>query len=268
MTTKSAFETAMGGALLPLGQPVTFARTSGNILTASGHGLQTGAGPFKCQTTSGADLPSGLTAAVRASTFVTAVSVIATDALVIGETTYTFIATPASAYDVDVGGSDAASMENLARAINGGPGAGTDFDIDTPPHPDVTAEARGDTCVVTAKSLDATIGNAIAATTEDSTLTWDNALLEGGASGTDYYVIALDADTFSLATSVANAEAGTAVALADAGTGIHTLCPTVSSLSTMMEELARRMTHPSTRTLPAEFATQTFWQSFIDYFTN
>jgi len=40
---------------------------------------------------------------------------------------------------------------------------------------------------------------------------------------TDYYVIKLTDDTFKLATSVANAEAGTAVDIGDAGTGVHTI---------------------------------------------
>jgi hypothetical protein len=82
-------------------------------------------------TTSGTDAPAGITAAVRASTFVTGATVIATDVAVVNGKSYTFIATPAADGDVDVGGSDAATMENLARAINLGPGAGTDYDIDT-----------------------------------------------------------------------------------------------------------------------------------------
>lgn len=45
----------------------------------------------------------------------------------------------------------------------------------------------------------------------------------GLVSGNNYYAIRLTADTFSLATSLANALAGTAQVLTDAGTGTHTL---------------------------------------------
>lgn len=57
------------------------------------------------------------------------------------------------------------------------------------------------------------------------------ALPSGLATGTDYYAIRLSADTYSLATSLANALAGTAITLSDAGTGTHTLDVTASSLS-------------------------------------
>ena len=264
MSTKSAF-IASYGAKVPYGVSKEFARTSGNILTAASHGLQTGAGPYKVMTTSGTDAPAGLTAAVRASTFVTAATVIATDAVVVAGKTYTFIATPAADGDVDVGASDAASMENLARAINLGSGAGTAYDIDTVGNPSVFAESAGDTCIVTAKTLDADVGNAIAVSSPDATLTWDNATLEGGVDGTDYYVIRLTDDTFSLATSKANAMAGTAVALTDAGTGVHTLVSTIETLADALEDvLVGFLTHRGTRTLPAAHNISNFWQSAID----
>lgn len=43
---------------------------------------------------------------------------------------------------------------------------------------------------------------------------------------TDYFVIRTDADTYQVATSLANALAGTAVDLIDDGTGTHTFTPT------------------------------------------
>lgn len=49
--------------------------------------------------------------------------------------------------------------------------------------------------------------------------------LPAGLSATNYYVIRIDADTFKLATSAANALAGTAVDITDTGTGTHTLTP-------------------------------------------
>lgn len=49
--------------------------------------------------------------------------------------------------------------------------------------------------------------------------------LPAGLSATNYWIIKIDADTFKLATSAANALAGTAVDITDTGTGIHTLTP-------------------------------------------
>jgi hypothetical protein len=52
----------------------------------------------------------------------------------------------------------------------------------------------------------------------------------GLASATDYWVIKIDADNFSLATSLANALAGTAINITDAGSGTHTLSDTASTV--------------------------------------
>ena len=65
MSTKAAFITAMGGQGLPMGASPAFVRTSGDILTAAAHGLETGAGPFKVLN-SNADAPSGIVVAKRA----------------------------------------------------------------------------------------------------------------------------------------------------------------------------------------------------------
>ena len=48
----------------------------------------------------------------------------------------------------------------------------------------------------------------------------------GLSAATDYFVIKLDADTFSLASSLVNANAGTAIDITDAGTGVHTVTAT------------------------------------------
>ncbi len=52
--------------------------------------------------------------------------------------------------------------------------------------------------------------------------TTTTALPAGAALLTDYWVVKLDADTFSIATSLANALAGSVVNLTDNGTGTHT----------------------------------------------
>lgn len=57
-------------------------------------------------------------------------------------------------------------------------------------------------------------------------LTTTTTLPAGLATTTDYFVIYLTANTFSLASSLALAQAGTAIDITDAGTGTHTITPT------------------------------------------
>ena len=267
MTTKAAFIAALG-TKLQAGTPKEFTRTTGNVLTSTAHGLQTGAGPYKVINPN-SDAPSGIVAAVRASTFVTGASVIATDVLNVAGKAYTVIATPADDGDVDLGASDPVTMGNFAAAINLGPGAGTAYDVDTVGNPTVRAHANGAVLTIEALTLDATTGNAIAVTSPDATLTVDNATLQGGVDGTDYYIIALTDDTFSLATSRANAIAGTAVTLADAGTGINQLVATSETLAEAMEDVVtNRLTHPGIRVRNAAENIAEFWQTLIDGVAN
>lgn len=74
--------------------------------------------------------------------FVFITNVAADDTVVIGDITYTFKATPAAAYDVDVGADLDTSIGNLVLAINrtGTPGA-TTYHTDTVANPYVTAAA-------------------------------------------------------------------------------------------------------------------------------
>ena len=57
------------------------------------------------------------------------------------------------------------------------------------------------------------------------TLSTAGTLPTGFSTATDYYVIKVDDDTFKLATSLANAEAGTAIDITGAGSGTHTFTP-------------------------------------------
>ena len=238
MTTKAAFIAALGGAKVPLGVPIEFVRSSANILTASAHGLKTGAGPYKVMTTN-ADAPSGLVVAKHAETFMTGTTMIATDVLIVAGKSYTLEAAPADDGDVDLGQTDAETAMNLVHAINQEVDvAATTYDVDTVGNPTVRAVALSSgvngaaaLLVIKARTLDAAIGNAITVSSVDGTMVVDNGTLQNGASGTDYFVIRLSADTFSLATTHALALAGTAQALADAGTGVHILVTTVDTVA-------------------------------------
>ena len=272
MSTKSAFITAMGGALLPFGQKQTFARTSGNILTTVGHGLQTGAGPYKVMTND-ADAPSGLVVARHSRGIVTFTTAIATDVLIINGRTYTFVAAPADADDVDITTLDASDAANMAAAINRDEDASaTSYDLDTPRNDDVKSVltsfgALGVAAVLTliAKTLDSALGDAITTTSPDTPVDVAAATLAGGASGQDYFIIRLTDDTFSLATTQALALAGTAQALADAGTGIHELVPTVQTLADALEDVVVNvLTATGVRTMDATLNIAKFWRSAID----
>ena len=269
MTTKALFQTAMGGAKVPFGPVMEFVRSSGNILTATAHGLETGAGPFKAKTTN-ADPPSGIDAAIASSLAYTPATDIEDETVTIDTKVYTWRDVPSTDGQVDVNAADATAAENLAAAINLGPGAGTLYGVSMTGNPNVEAAAVGDICTVSAKTLDSAIGDAIAVA-EASAGSWAGAavLLENGADGDDLFIIRLDANTFSFATTHANALAGTVIALADAGTGVHTLVRTVDTLAEAADDvLLNRLTHPGTRVLLASDNIASFWQTLIDGFAN
>jgi hypothetical protein len=64
------------------------------------------------------------------------------------------------------------------------------------------------------------------ATGRKGQLTTSGTLPTGLSLATDYFIIAVDANTVKFATSLANALAGTPVNLTGAGTGTHTFTPT------------------------------------------
>lgn len=265
MTTKALFQTAFGGAKMPFGPVVEFVRSSGNILTATAHGLQTGAGPFKVKTTN-ADAPSGIVVAVHSSLAYTPATDIQDETVTIDGKVYTWRDVPSADGQVDVNASDATAAENLAAAINLGAGAATAYGVSMTGNPNVEAVAAGDVCTVSAKTLDATVGDAIAVA-EAAAGAWAGAavLLENGADGTDYFIIRLNANTFSIALTKAAAIAGTVVALADAGTGVHTLVQTVDTLAESLDDvLLNFLTATGARVFPAADNIAIFWQTAID----
>jgi len=94
-------------------------------------------------------------------------SPVATDAFTIGAILYTYIATPASAYDVDIGGAsanDTGSLANLVLAINAtGTGvAATYFDTGTLQNPNMSAVVTTAATLITLSArVPGTAGNGI-----------------------------------------------------------------------------------------------------------
>lgn len=266
MSTKALFITAMGGLLMPVGPVKEFTRTAADVLTSTAHGLETGAGPFKAMTTN-ADAPAGLTVAKHAETFMTGGTMIATDVLVAAGKSYTLIATPAVDGDVDVGANDSKTMANIAGAINLDIDASaTTYDEAMTGNPTIKAIVTDiNVLTVQAKTLDASVGNAITLSSVDGTMVVDNATLQNGVDGTDYYIIRLTDDTFSVATSRANALAGTVVSITDVGTGVHTLVSTADSLAEALEDVITNvLTYPGARSNDATFNIAKFWRAAID----
>lgn len=113
-------------------------------------------------------------------------NVSANDTVTIGGYTYTFVAVPSAPFQVDIGASAAASLDNLKAAINASGTAGTTYGTGTYAHPDVTATTNTDTTQVVQAKLGGTVGNSIATTEASTHLSWGAATLENGADGTYY----------------------------------------------------------------------------------
>ena len=90
------------------------------------------------------------------------------------------------------------------------------LDVNTPAAATFTA-AASDICTAAANGFTTGLKGQASTTTT---------LPAGLSAATDYFVIVLTANTFKLATSLANALAGTAIDITDAGTGTHTFTPT------------------------------------------
>lgn len=114
---------------------------------------------------------------------VTTVDPAATDTATIGSQVYTFIASPASAGDVDVGATRLESMQNLAAAINGGAGAGTAYDAATVEHPLVRAEVVDAQNITLIAKIPGSLGNhiPIATSETDFDILNDESFLTGGS---------------------------------------------------------------------------------------
>ena len=119
------------------------------------------------------DVQSGSAAPVAASGTFTLASVVATDAITIGPTTFTFTSTPSLSTDVEVdGASDTLDAAALAAAINA---HATVSQV-------VTAEANSAVVTVTAKQK-GVAGNFINISSADATITASAANLAGGTGG-------------------------------------------------------------------------------------
>jgi flagellin len=107
----------------------------------------------------------------------------ATKTVTVGATTYTYVtalsATP-TAGEVLIGANAAATLSNLAAAINGGAGSGTVYGSPTVANASATAVAGATSMTVMAKTS-GSAGNTVITTTTDTGITFGAGTLAGGA---------------------------------------------------------------------------------------
>jgi hypothetical protein len=136
---------------------------------------------------------SGGSAAVAATnTLVSSANYAAGETVTIGGFTYTFRASVAVAYEVLVGGSEAASMLNLHNAINASGGVpGTDYSVPAQnPYVSATDDATH-TITVTARAAGAS-ENSVGTTETASNAAWTTTTLAGGSDATATTIVVTD----------------------------------------------------------------------------
>lgn len=107
------------------------------------------------------------------------------DTVTVGGQKYTFkTALTGAAFEVLIGASAAAALDNLKSAINATAGAGTTYGTGTPANEQVTATTNTDTTQVVEAREAGLGGNRVAVSEAAVTLSWGAAVLAGGVPGT------------------------------------------------------------------------------------
>lgn len=105
------------------------------------------------------------------------------ETVTIGSTVYRFKDTMLAAYDVKIGASAAASLDNLKAAINASGTPGTEYFAGTAAHPSVVATTNADTTQKIVARVPGTAANTLATTETSGHLSWADTTL-GGGTGT------------------------------------------------------------------------------------
>lgn len=106
---------------------------------------------------------------------------IATETVVVGGVTYTFVAAlSGDPYEVLLGANLAASLVNLNAALNAGTGAGSTYGAGTVANPSVTSTNPSGTTIVVTAIIAGTPGNSIDTTETGANASWGGATLAGG----------------------------------------------------------------------------------------
>jgi flagellar hook protein FlgE len=180
----------------------------------------------------------------------------ANETVTIGGTTYTFvdsITDTSTAGDVLIGGSAQSALANLAAAISGGSGAGTDYASATDTNESVTVTGSTTTTVTLQASSEGATGNSTAVSTNWSGAVFAGADLAGGVDGqlatgsltvpqplpTAGQTVTIGGTTYTFATSITAATGNTAgsppdtvLIGADAPTTLANLAGAINASST------------------------------------
>jgi hypothetical protein len=100
----------------------------------------------------------------------------------LGATAYTWVSALTAANQVLVGATIVGSMNNLAAAVNAGPGSGTVYGSGTPANTSADASVEISGQILAAALTPGAGGNTVATTTNDPNASWTGATLSGGLS--------------------------------------------------------------------------------------
>ena len=184
-TALDAEFTAIKAEIDRIGSNTTFNGTA--VFSASPTNVylsdSTSGGASTISVTTGAMSSLGIGLGANAANTLSAIgNAVANETIVIGATTYTFKATVGAANDVAIGANIAATLSNLAAAINAGAGAGIAYGTGTTANASATALAEATTVTFTAKTA-GTTGNSIVSTETLTNMAFSNAATFSGGSG-------------------------------------------------------------------------------------
>jgi hypothetical protein len=165
---------------------------------------------------------SGIVPAVHAVNVFTLTDVMQdTETVTIGDVVYKFVTAltdPAQPYEVLIGASAAASLDNLKSAINGTAGAGTTYGEGTEAHPTVIATTNSDTAQTIHSRRYGTVNNTLATTETTDNGSWADTTLGGGTGASNPGVdtttatFVIDGESYYFTTELSETIGETAVA--------------------------------------------------------
>lgn len=123
------------------------------------------------------------------------------DTITIDATVYRLMDTMTQAYDVQIGASAAATLDNVKAAINASGTPGTEYFAGTSAHPGVVATTNTDTVQTIVARVPGTTPNAYATTETSTHLAWADTTLGGGTGNSNPGVTTAGA-TFTIGTTV------------------------------------------------------------------
>lgn len=156
--------------------------TSGTVKVVDG--IYNGSQASQVLTSSGASAPADFAVGTLTSD---ATNVADDETVVVGATggtsiTYRFKDTMAQAYDVKIGASASATLDNLKKAINATGTAGTEYFAGTLVNPDIIAYTKTATTLKVGFRTRGVAGNAYTTTETSGHLSWGGATLAGGVA--------------------------------------------------------------------------------------